>query len=103
MNSKRGRDYAHSLHAGELEARLFFSFNFKRTISQKEHNIIFSGLKINEMALSDQSDFRHFPNLLEFNQFRKMTIRCCPCSVRWLYAAKFEKIDFPLTDCRKSK
>jgi hypothetical protein len=32
-----------------------------------------------------------------------MTIRCCPGSVRWLYTAKFEKIDFlELTDFRKS-
>jgi hypothetical protein len=32
-------------------------------------------------------------------QFRT-TICCRPCSVRWLYIAKFEKIDFPdLADC----
>jgi hypothetical protein len=32
-----------------------------------------------------------------------MTILCHPCSVRWLYTVKFEKIDFPeLADCGKS-
>jgi hypothetical protein len=39
-----------------LEARPFFFLNFKGTPSQEEHKTIFSGLKINEMALSGQSD-----------------------------------------------
>jgi hypothetical protein len=37
--------------AGKLEARLFFFLNFKGTPSQGEHKPIFSGLKINKMAL----------------------------------------------------
>ncbi len=37
-----------------------FSFEFKETPSQEEHKNIFSSLKVNEMALSDQSDFPAF-------------------------------------------
>jgi hypothetical protein len=44
------------IHAGELEACLFFFLNFKGTSSQEEHKTIFSGLKIYEMALFDQID-----------------------------------------------
>jgi hypothetical protein len=47
--------------------------NFKGTPSQELHKTIFSDLKICKMALSDQSDF---PAIF---------------SIRWLYAAKFEK------------
>ncbi len=36
---------------------------FKETPSQEEHRTIFSGLKINEMALSDQCDFPAFSHL----------------------------------------
>jgi hypothetical protein len=36
----------------KLEARPFFFLNFKGTPSKEEHKTIFSGLKINEMALS---------------------------------------------------
>jgi hypothetical protein len=50
-----------------MEARPFFFLNFKGTSSQEEHKTIFSGLKINEKALSDQSDFPAFFRL------RKMT------------------------------
>jgi hypothetical protein len=35
-------------------------FNFKGTPSQEGHQTIFSSLKINEMALSDQTDFPTF-------------------------------------------
>jgi hypothetical protein len=52
-----------------VEARLFSFYNFKGTPSQEEHKTIVSGLKINEMALSDQSDFPAFSRL------RKMTYR----------------------------
>jgi hypothetical protein len=45
----------------------FFFLNFKGTPSQEEHKTIFSGLKINKMALSDQNDFSAFFRL------RKMT------------------------------
>jgi hypothetical protein len=34
-----------------------FFLNFKGTPSQEEHKIIFSGLTICKIALSDQSDF----------------------------------------------
>jgi hypothetical protein len=43
-----------------MEARKFFFLNFKGTTSQEEHKTILSNLKIDEMTLSDQSDFRHF-------------------------------------------
>jgi hypothetical protein len=46
---------------------LFFFFNFKATPSQEEHKSIISNLKINEMALFDQSNFPAFFRL------RKMT------------------------------
>jgi hypothetical protein len=36
----------------KLEAQQLFFLNFKGTPSQEEHKIIFSGLKINKMALS---------------------------------------------------
>jgi hypothetical protein len=39
-----------------MEACPFFFSNFKGTPSQEEHKTIFSGLKINQMALSVQSD-----------------------------------------------
>jgi hypothetical protein len=52
-NSKRGRDKAHSIHACDLEASPFFFLNFKGTPSQEELKIIFSGLKIYEIAMSD--------------------------------------------------
>jgi hypothetical protein len=48
------------IHAGELEACLFFFLNFKGTSSQEEHKTIFSGLKIYEMALSGQIDVPAF-------------------------------------------
>jgi hypothetical protein len=41
---------------GKLEACPFFFLNFKGTPSQEEHKTVFSGLKINKMALSGQSD-----------------------------------------------
>jgi hypothetical protein len=44
--------YAQIIRAG---LPVFFS-NFKGTPSQEEHKSIFSGLKINKMALSGQSD-----------------------------------------------
>jgi hypothetical protein len=55
------------IRAGTLEARPFFFLNFKGTPSQEGHETFFSGLKINEMALSDQSDF------LAFFHLEKMT------------------------------
>jgi hypothetical protein len=39
--------------------------NFKETLSQEEHKIIFSDLKMNEQALSEQVDFPAFFRLLE--------------------------------------
>jgi hypothetical protein len=36
--------------------------NYEGTPSQEEHKTIFSGLKNNEMALSDQSNFPAFPS-----------------------------------------
>jgi hypothetical protein len=42
---------------------LLFFFNFKGTPSQEEHKTIFSSLKINEVALSDQIDFPAFFSL----------------------------------------
>jgi hypothetical protein len=44
------------IHAGELEADPLFFLNLKGTPSQQEQKNIFSGLKIYEMALSDQID-----------------------------------------------
>jgi hypothetical protein len=40
------------MHPRKLEARPFFFLNFKGAPSQKEKKTNFSGLKINEMALS---------------------------------------------------
>jgi hypothetical protein len=37
-----------------MEAHPFFFLNFEGTLSQEEHETIFSDLKITEMALSDQ-------------------------------------------------
>jgi hypothetical protein len=48
------------IRAGKFEASLLFFLNFKETPSQEGHKTIFSGLKINKIALSDQSDFSHF-------------------------------------------
>jgi hypothetical protein len=50
-----------------FEARPIFFLNFKETPSQEKHKTILSGLKINEMALSDQND------LLTFFRLHKMT------------------------------
>jgi hypothetical protein len=62
-----------------------------------QHETVFSGLKICKMALSNQIDF------LVFFSLRKMTYRNFINSVRWLYAAKFEKIDFlEMADSGKS-
>ncbi len=55
-NSNRGQYYAQIIRAGKLEARPFFFSNFKGTPSQEEHKTIFSGLKINKMAFTGQSD-----------------------------------------------
>jgi hypothetical protein len=52
-----------------LEACPFFFLNLKGTSSLEEHKTIFSGLKINQMALSGQSDF------LAFFRPLKMTYR----------------------------
>jgi hypothetical protein len=58
---------------------------------------LFSGLKICKMAASNQIDF------LVFFSLRKMTYWNFINSVRWFYAAKFEKIDFPeIADSGKS-
>jgi hypothetical protein len=54
--SNRGQYYTQIICAGKLEARPFFFSNFKGTPSQEEHKTIFSGLKINKMALSGQSE-----------------------------------------------
>jgi hypothetical protein len=43
-NSKRGRNYAHIIRAGKLEARQFCFLKFKGTPSQEQHKTIFSGL-----------------------------------------------------------
>ncbi len=51
-----GKYYAQIIRAGKLEALPFFFFNIKGTPSQEEHKTIFSGWKINKMALSGQSD-----------------------------------------------
>ncbi len=99
-NSKRGQYYAQIIRAGKMEACPFFFLNFKGTPSQEEQKTIFRGLRICKMALSDQSDF---PAIFRMRNFINSTFRCRPCSVRWLYAAKFKKIDFlELTDCGKS-
>ncbi len=50
-NSKRGQYKAQIICAAKLEARPFLILNFKGTPSQEEHKTIFSGLKINKMAL----------------------------------------------------
>jgi hypothetical protein len=47
----------------KLRARQIFILNFKGTPSQEEHKTIISGLKIDEMALSDQIDFPAFLRL----------------------------------------
>jgi hypothetical protein len=44
-------------------SRPFLFLNFKVTPSQEEYETIFSGLKINVMALSDQIDFLAFLRL----------------------------------------
>jgi hypothetical protein len=59
MNSKRNRDYAHSICA----ARPFLLLNLKGTPSQEENKTIICNSKINAMALSDQIDFPAFLRL----------------------------------------
>jgi hypothetical protein len=54
-NSNRGQYYAQIIRPHKLEARPLFFLNFKGTPSQEEHKTIFSGLKINKMALSGSS------------------------------------------------
>ncbi len=84
----------------------YFSFWILKRHYHKRSIKPFSGLKINEMALSDQSDFPAFSclrSLTEFHKFMNMTIRCRPCSIRWLYGAKFEKIDFRKWQTAKSQ
>ncbi len=49
---------AHSIHAKKLEVRPFLFLNFIGAPLQEEQKSIFSGLKINEMALSGQIDFK---------------------------------------------
>jgi hypothetical protein len=52
--------------------------NFKGTPSQEKHKTIFSGLNINELALSDQNDFLAFFHLRKMNYWnllRKMVLR----------------------------
>jgi hypothetical protein len=76
------------IHAGELEAHPFFFLNFKGIPSQQKHKTIVSGLKIYDMALSDQN------NILGFFQLRKInyqisSIGCRLCPVRWPYGAIF--------------
>ncbi len=51
-----GQYHAKIILAGKLEARPFFFSNSNGTPSQEEHKTIFSGLKINQMDLSRQSD-----------------------------------------------
>jgi hypothetical protein len=51
------------IRAGKLEALPFLFLNFKGTPSPEENKTIFSSLKINAMALSDQIDFPAFLHL----------------------------------------
>jgi hypothetical protein len=54
------------------------------------------------MALSNQINFLVFFSLRKMT-YRNTTVRYCLCPVRWLYAAKFEKIDFAeMADSRSS-
>jgi hypothetical protein len=48
---------------GKLEARPFFFWNFRGTLSQEGNKAIFSGLNICMMALSNQIDFPEFFHL----------------------------------------
>jgi hypothetical protein len=57
------------IRTAKLVAWQTFVLIFKGTPSQEEHKTIFSGLKIYEMALSDQIYFQTFFHL------RKMTYR----------------------------
>jgi hypothetical protein len=63
----RGEVVALGRSCGFGEKLLLFFLNFKGTPSQKEHKIIFSGLKIYKMALSNHIDF------LAFFSLRKIT------------------------------
>jgi hypothetical protein len=81
------------INALKLEAFPFFSSNLEGTPSLKEHKTIFSGLNINEMAVSDQNDFPSFFRLwkmtcqisliLEYNNL------LLPLPVRLPYATMF--------------
>jgi hypothetical protein len=52
--------YPQIIRASKLKACSFFFLNFKGTPSQEEHKTIFSDLKSKKMALSGQSDPRHY-------------------------------------------
>jgi hypothetical protein len=50
-----------------MEARQVFSTIFNVTISREEHKTIFSGLRISEITLSNQSNFLGFFNPRKVN------------------------------------
>jgi hypothetical protein len=52
--------YAQIIRADKLEASPFFFLNFKGTPSRVDYEIIFSGLKINKMALARQSNLLRY-------------------------------------------
>jgi hypothetical protein len=74
-----------------------FHFWILGTPSQEEHKTIFSGLKIYEIALSDQIDFPAFFRLRKMTHRNlinsgNLTIRCRLCPIRWPYATMSQKI-----------
>jgi hypothetical protein len=62
-----GQYYTRLIRAGKLEACPFVFPNLKGTPSQEEHKTIFSGLKINKMALSGQSDATALFSAVRYN------------------------------------
>jgi hypothetical protein len=57
----RGRDWAHPINAGELEASPFFFLNLKGNLhNSQDHETIINVLMTFEMDLPDQIDFSAF-------------------------------------------
>jgi hypothetical protein len=72
--------------------------NFKGIPSQEEHKTTYSSLKINEMALSDQSDFRNFMSPEDNNEissFPKYNTPLSPLPHKMALCRYISETDFP--------
>jgi len=82
-----GREYTHSIPAVKLEARQVLKFFFNDTVSREEHKTIFSGLRISEMALSNQS---HFPGFFSSPESHLIGF-CKSCKLTFFFRPESQK------------